>query len=152
MVHPVKKAHGLIWYWVSVVILLIVGDPCYHLTYWGRVTHLCVCKLTSVATVNGLSHGRRQTIIWNNAGILLIRPLGTNFSEFLIEIQTFSFKKIRLKMSSAKWRPFCLGFNVLTDILHCNFTGAGANVVLNRMTAPLPVTSFLGIWLYSLGI
>ena len=51
--------------------------------------------------------------IWTNAGILLIRPLGTNFSEILIKIHTFSFKKMHLKMSSAKWRPFCLGFSEL---------------------------------------
>ena len=31
----------------------------------------------------------------------------------LIEILTFSFIKMRLKVSSAKWRPFCLGLNVL---------------------------------------
>ena len=49
-------------------------------------------------------------------GILLIEPLGRNFSEILIEIYTFSFKKIHLKMSSGKCRPFCLGLNVLT---HC---------------------------------
>ena len=55
----------------------------------------------------------RQTIIWTNDGILLIGPLGTNFSETLIGIQTFPFKKMHLKMSSAKWRPFCLGLNVL---------------------------------------
>ena len=36
----------------------------------------------------------------------IIGPLGTNFSEILIEILTFSFNKMRLKMSSAKWRPF----------------------------------------------
>ena len=35
---------------------------------------------------NGLSPGRRQAIIWTNAGMLLIGPLGTNFSEILIEI------------------------------------------------------------------
>ena len=34
-----------------------------------------------------------------SAGIFFIRPLGTNFSEILIEIYTFSFKKIHLKMS-----------------------------------------------------
>ena len=39
--------------------------------------------------------------------------LGTNFSEILIGLQTFSFTKIHLKMSSAKWCPFCLGLNVL---------------------------------------
>ena len=84
------------------------------LTLWGRVTHICVSKLTIIGPDNGLSPGRRQAIIWTNAGILLIGPLGTNFSENLIGIQTFSFKKMSLKMSSAKWRPFCLGLNVLT--------------------------------------
>ena len=85
------------------------------LTHWGQVTHLCVSKLTSIASDNGLPPGRRQAIIWNNAGILLIGPLGTNFSEICIEIQTFSLRKIRLKMSSAKCRPFCLGLNVLRE-------------------------------------
>ena len=40
--------------------------------------------------------------------------MGTNFSEILIKIHAFSFKKMHLEMSSGKWRPFCLGFNVLT--------------------------------------
>ena len=83
------------------------------LTHWGRVMHICVSNLTIIGPDNGLSPGRRQAIIWTNALILLIGPLGTNFSEILIEIQTFSFKKMRLKVSSAKWRPFCLGLNVL---------------------------------------
>ena len=60
---------------------------------------------------------RRQAIIWTNAGILVIGPLWTNFSEILIDIHTFSFKKMHLKMSSAKWRPFCLGPNVLRQSL-----------------------------------
>ena len=85
-----------------------------NLTHWGRVTHICVGKLTIIGSDNGLSPGRRQTIIWTNAGILLIGPLGTNFSEILIAIQTFTFKKMHLKMSSAKWRLFCLGLNELT--------------------------------------
>ena len=85
----------------------------YGLTHWGRVTHICVGKLTIIGSDNGLSPGRRQAIIWTNAGILLIGPLGTNFSENLIRIQTFSFTNIRLKTSSAKWRPFCLGLSVL---------------------------------------
>ena len=83
------------------------------LIHWGRVTHICVDKLTSIASDNGVSPGRRQAIIWNIAGIMLIGPLGTNFSDILIEIQTFSLKKIRLKKSSAKRRPFCLGLYVL---------------------------------------
>ena len=56
------------------------------LTHWGRVTHICVSKLTIIGSDNGLSPGRRQAIIWINAGILLIGPVGTNFSEILIEI------------------------------------------------------------------
>ena len=49
---------------------------CEHSQYahWGRVTHLCVSKLTSIASDNGLSPERRQAIIWNSAGILLIGP------------------------------------------------------------------------------
>ena len=78
-----------------------------------RVTHICVGNSTIIGPDNGLSPGGRQAIIWTNAGILLIGPWGTNFSEILIGIQTFSLKKTRLKMSSAKWRPFCLGLNVL---------------------------------------
>ena len=87
------------------------------LTHWGRVTHICVSKLTTIGSDNGLSPGRRQAIIWTNAGILLIRRLGTNFSEILSEIRTFSFKKMHLKMSRGKWRPFCSGINVLTKYL-----------------------------------
>ena len=83
------------------------------LTHWGRTTYICVSKLTITASDNGLSPGWRQTIIWNNDGILLIGPLGTNFSEILIEAHTFSFNKTYLKMSSTKKRLFCLGLNVL---------------------------------------
>ena len=83
------------------------------LTYWGRVTHICVGKLTIIASDNGLSPGRRQAIIWTNAGILLIGPLGSNFSEIVIAIEAFSFKEKHMKRSSGKCRPYCLGLNVL---------------------------------------
>ena len=63
------------------------------LTHWGRVTHICVSKLTNIGSDNGLSPGRRQAIIWTNTAILVIGPLGTNFSELLAGIQAFSFKK-----------------------------------------------------------
>ena len=92
------------------------------LTHWGRATHICVSELTIIGSDNGLSPGRRQAIIWTNDGILSIGPLGTNFSEILFGIQTFSFNKMHLKMSSAKWRPFFLGLNVLT-VLWVKFRG-----------------------------
>ena len=66
----------------------------------------------NIGSNNGLWPGRQQDIIWTDAGILLIGPLGRNFSEILIEIYTFLFKKIRLKMSSGNCRPFCLTLNV----------------------------------------
>ena len=87
---------------------------------WGPMTHICVNKQTSIGSDNGLSPGRRQAIIWNNAGLLLIEPLGTNFSEISIGIQTFSFKKMHLNMSSTKWRPFSFGLNVLREIMLCH--------------------------------
>ena len=58
---------------------------------------------------NGLSPIRRQAIIWTNAGILLIGPLGQTSLRFWLKIQNFSFTKMHTKMSSAKWRPFCAG-------------------------------------------
>ena len=63
------------------------------LTHWGRVTHICVSKRTIIGSDNGLSPGRRQAIIWTNAGILLIGPLGTNVNETSIEIHTFHSRK-----------------------------------------------------------
>ena len=89
------------------------------------MTQICVSKLTIIGSKNGLSPDRRQATICTNDGILLIGALGTNFSEILIEIQTFSFFKNQLKVSSEKWRPFCLGLNVKQIILpHMQYTNA----------------------------
>ena len=84
------------------------------LIHWGWVTHKCISNLTIIGSDNGLSPGQRQAIIWTNAGNLLIWNLGTNFSEILSEIHIFSFKKMHLKMLSAKFRPSCSGLNMLT--------------------------------------
>ena len=75
---------------------------------------------TIIGSDKGLSPGRRQAIIWTNAGILSIGPLGINFSHISMEIQPFSFIKMRLKSSSVKWQPSCLGLNVLTHWLQQN--------------------------------
>ena len=84
-----------------------------YLTHWGRVTHICVNKLTIIGSDNGLSPGRRQAIIWTNAGILFIGPWGTNFSDILIGIHTFSFKKnafenVVWKMAAILSQPQCV--------------------------------------------
>ena len=93
----------------------------FKMMYWGRVTYICLSRLTSIGSDNGLSPDRRQAIIWANAGILLIGPSGTDFSEILIKTHTFSFNKMHLKMSSGKWRPFCRSLNALNSVAssHC---------------------------------
>ena len=96
----------LLYHKISQQILL-------HLTHWDRVTHICDTKL-NIGSNNGLSPGLRQSIIWTNDGILLIRTIGANFSEILIKIDIFPFKKLHLKLSSGNWRPFSLGLNVLS--------------------------------------
>ena len=78
------------------------------LTHWGWVTHICISKLSITGSDNGLLPGRHQAIIWTNAEILSIKPIGTNFNEILIKIHKFSFNKMHLQMSSGKWQPFCL--------------------------------------------
>ena len=74
-----------------------------YITHWGRVTHICVSKLSINGSDNVLWPCWHQAVIWTNYGILLIRKVGTYLSENLSEIHTFSFAKMHLKMLSAKW-------------------------------------------------
>ena len=106
------------------------------------MTHICVSKLTTIGSDNGLSPGQRQAIIWSNAGILFNWTLGTNFSEILSEIDSFSFKQMRLKMSFGKWRPYCLGLNVLrsalAQVMEIKVSIGSGNGLLPDGTKPLP--------------
>ena len=122
-----------IWSPITKTMEMIMGPSCLHngnsyngktaslyywhspkcLTHWGWVRHICLSKINIIGSDNGLSPGWCQAIIWTNTGILLSGSLGTNFSEILIEIHTFSFKKMQLKMLSAEQWPFCLRLNVL---------------------------------------
>ena len=61
-----------------------------HLIHWCRVTLICVTKLITIGSNNGLSPDRRQAIIWT---------LETIFREILIEIDIFSLKKMHLNIS-----------------------------------------------------
>ena len=83
--------------------------------------HIYISKLIITGSDNGLSPGRRQAIIWTNGGILLIQTLGANFSEILSEIHIFSFKKMYLKMLSAKQLPFCLEPQCVTTVFTNSF-------------------------------
>ena len=66
--------------------------------------HICFSEVTIIGLDNGLLPGQRQTIIWTDAWILLIGPLGTNFNEILTEIHSFfvqenAFENIVWKMT-----------------------------------------------------
>ena len=79
------------------------------LTHRARATNIWVSELAIIGSDNGLSEPMFEQC-W------LISSTGhyrTVYSEIFIEIQTFSFKKIRLKMSSVIYRPFCLVLSVL---------------------------------------
>ena len=81
------------------------------------VMQIFVTNLTIIGSDNGLSPGQRQAIIWTNAGMLLIWTLRTNFTQILITIHTFSFKKMHLKMTSGKCRPGCRPFYLSLNVI-----------------------------------
>ena len=92
--------------------------------------YIFVGNLATIGSDNGLSPGRHQAITWTNAGILLIGPSWTNLSEILNEIPTFSFKKMRLKVSSAKMsailsRPQCVKVRNAIGAMVTSKLGAG---------------------------
>ena len=80
------------------------------LTHWGRVTHICVGKLTSIASDKGLSHGRRQAIIWNIAGIMLIGTLGTFNRNSNIFIEENTFENVVGEISAILSQPQCANY------------------------------------------
>ena len=102
------------------------------LTHWGRVTHICVSNLAIIGSDNGLSPARCQAIIWTNAGISLIRPLGLqwNFnSNWSIFIQENAFENIVCEMASILSLPQCVntlrptqtGCHFADNIFECIF-------------------------------
>ena len=84
------------------------------LTHWGRVTLICVNKLTTIGSDNGLSPTRRQAIIWSNAGILLNWTLiRSKFQwnlkrNWYIFIQANAFENVVWKMAAILSRLQCV--------------------------------------------
>ena len=84
-----------------------------------KLTHLPHCRIyasvnwVNTGSGNDLSPVRCQAITWNNAGLLSIGPLGTNFCETRIKIEKFLLMK---NLSSAKCRPYGLGLNMLITV------------------------------------
>ena len=93
------------------------------------MTHTAECgsKLSIIVSDHSLSPDRCQANIWTSAGILLTGFLKTYFSgEILIDILTFSSKKMRLRVSPVKWGASCLGLNVTPALEACLFWCSGA--------------------------
>ena len=71
--------------------------------------HICIGNVTTIVSNNGLSPNWHQGNIWTNAEILLIGPLGTNLSEILIQIHSFSFiENVVRKMVAILFWPQCV--------------------------------------------
>ena len=67
-------------------------------------TYLWVSKLTIIGSDNGLSPGRHQVVIKNNAKILFTRTFGTTFSEIIEK----SIWTSRLEMATILSRSQCI--------------------------------------------
>ena len=81
------------------------------------MTRKCVGNLTTSGSDDGLSPDRRQAIIWTNAGILLIGPLWTSFSEIFdknsnIFIQEDAFESVVCEMAAILFRPQCVNLGL----------------------------------------
>ena len=91
------------------------------LTHWGQVTHRCVSKLATI----GL-HGAQPL----SEPMLKYSKLDTYLGTNLIEIYIISFFLNHFKNVSGKWRPVCLGLNVLiADRVTCLVEFVFSNVL-----------------------
>ena len=85
-------------------------SPSYSLTHWGRVIkpdhHLFRQWLGAWPATSHYLNQCWDFVNWT---------LRNKLSEYLIKLYTFEFKKMHFKMSSGKWRPFCLSLNVLNS-------------------------------------
>ena len=123
------------------------------LTHWGRMTHICVSKLTILGSDNDLSPGRRQPIIWTYDEILLFGQLGTNFSEILIEIyiiQENGFDNVVRKMAAILSRPQFINAKMMPWYPRQATPGAlepGTWAVASQKWAPNTSFSEIAIWL-----
>ena len=90
----------------------MVCTVCFTILYLGNVHGCCYDFDSSGLSDSYMCPKNRPSLVqmmaWPmimNDDISLIVPLGATLSEILIQINTFPFKKMHLKMSSAKCQP-----------------------------------------------
>ena len=99
---------GIVNLKIKLLLLLLLLPT---VAYW---CHMVSYIFVNIGWGNGLMPNRQQAYTWFNDDHLSTGPSGTNFSEIWIKIHWFSLNKMHFKMFSAKCRPFCSGFIVLT--------------------------------------
>ena len=138
-----SKQQLLVWYQVHIwqVSPQLSCRDTRQIWTWLKVSDLYFCyikfpvteKLTKGALVTPTT-GWHQAITCTNAGILLIRTLGTIFSEILSAIHTFLFMKMHLKMLSGKWRPLWVSLNVLKQFRVLTHWGRVMHICISKLT------------------
>ena len=111
------------------------------------MTHICYSNLTNIVSDNGLSSGRRQAIIWINAGMFLIGPFrnklqwNLNHNSYIF-IQGNAFENIIWKKVAFFSRPHC--DNPLIGVITAHtFMWMWLIIhVLNLGLAPVPLSIF----------
>ena len=109
--HPNKRLSKQSWGWWFGTPSHPLWHHCNALTRWCRVMDICISKLTIISSDNSLSPGRRQAIIWTNAGTLLIgRTLGKKLQWNLnqnsyIFIQESAVENVVRKLADILSRP-----------------------------------------------
>ena len=86
---------------------------------------MCVSILTHcglLAWYGNINLGQQQAIIWTNARILLIAPLGANFCEFFYQnsyifIQENAFEKLIYKIAAILFQPQCVTPDAVKNML-----------------------------------
>ena len=103
---------------------------------WDRLTHLPLVPHVCVSESH--QHWLRLWLVaysapshyLNQCWDIVNWTLGTNFSEISIKRKDLSFTKMQMKISSAKWQPFCPGGDELTLVWLC---GIGCGKISREM-------------------
>ena len=108
------------------------------------VKHLSIHANVNSLRPSDAYYFRRWLIAWtgpshypNHCWNIVNWTLKINFSEIVIKIHTFSFKKIHLKVSSGKWRPLCLDLSVWKPI-HVQHEAPSIFLLILRYLLPSP--------------
>ena len=88
---------------IKMQIETIHGRTEVTLTHWGPVTHICIRKLTTNGSDNGLTPGRHQSIAWTNCWNIINWTLSNKLRWNFRRNSYICTQESVFRMSSAKW-------------------------------------------------